>query len=78
MMTRVARGHTGRPLEADHFTTAIYLMITAAAVIRVAAEFAGAVSMNLLVASAALWVVTFGFFMVIYGRILILPRADVI
>ena len=35
VMTRVARGHTGRALEADRFTIAIYLMITVAAVIRV-------------------------------------------
>ena len=30
VMTRVARGHTGRALEADRVTIAIYLMITAA------------------------------------------------
>ena len=30
VMTRVARGHTGRALEADRITIAIYLMITAA------------------------------------------------
>ena len=78
VMTRVARGHTGRTLEADRITTAIYLMITVAALIRVAAEFAGAVSMNLLEVSAALWVASFGLFIVIYGRILILPRDDVV
>ena len=78
VMTRVARGHTGRTLEADRITTAIYVMITAAALIRVAAEFAGAVSMNLLEVSAALWVASFGLFIVIYGRILILPRDDVV
>lgn len=78
VMTRVARGHTGRPLEADRVTTAIYLMITAAALTRIAAEFAGDASVNLLKVSAALWVVSFGLFIVIYGKILILPRADIV
>ena len=27
VMTRVARGHTGRALEADRFTIATYLMV---------------------------------------------------
>ena len=33
VMTRVARGHTGRVLEADRVTIAIYLTITAGAAI---------------------------------------------
>lgn len=78
VMTRVARGHTGRPLKADRVTTAIYLMITLAALTRIAAEFAGDASMNLLKVSAALWVVSFGLFIVIYGKILVLPRAGLV
>jgi uncharacterized protein involved in response to NO len=77
VMTRVTRGHTGRPLEANRSTTVIYLLITAAALIRVAAEFAGAASMSLLGVSAALWVASFGLFILCYGAMLILPRGDV-
>ena len=76
VMTRVARGHTGRALEADRITTAIYLTITAAAVTRVAAEFAGGAATSLLGVSAAFWVVSFGLFAFTYGKILILPRLD--
>ncbi len=76
VMTRVARGHTGRALEADHVTIAIYLMITTAAVIRVGAEFAGASAMTLLAASAVLWVASFGLFAATYGSMLLSPRLD--
>ena len=35
MMTRTARGHTGRPLQADRFEIACYALILAAALVRV-------------------------------------------
>lgn len=62
VMTRVSRGHTGRPLEADHVTTLIYLLVNAAALIRIAAAFAIGSSMFLLGISAVLWVASFGLF----------------
>jgi uncharacterized protein involved in response to NO len=74
VMTRVARGHTGRALQADRITIAIYLMITGAAVIRVIAEFAGASAMILLAASAVLWVGGFGLFAASYASMLLSPR----
>ena len=74
VMTRVARGHTGRALQADRITIAIYLMITGAAVIRVIAEFAGASAMILLVASAVLWVGGFGLFAASYASMLLSAR----
>ncbi len=74
VMTRVARGHTGRVLEADRATIAIYLMITTSAAIRVAAEFAGASAMTLLNASAVLWVASFGLFAAAYASMLLSPR----
>jgi uncharacterized protein involved in response to NO len=33
MMTRTARGHTGRPLQADGFETACYALVLLAAVV---------------------------------------------
>jgi uncharacterized protein involved in response to NO len=76
VMTRVARGHTGRALEADRVTIVIYLMITAGAAIRVMAEFAGTSAMTLLAASAVLWVTGFGLFAATYGSMLLSPRLD--
>ena len=75
VMTRVARGHTGRPLKADRVAIAIYVAITAAAVTRVLAAFDGD-SLHLLGASALLWVTGFGLFAIAYGPLLFSPRID--
>jgi uncharacterized protein involved in response to NO len=76
VMTRVARGHTGRPLTADRVTTLIYLMLTAAAASRVAAAFAGGSSMSLLGVSAVLWVAGFALFAASYGPMLVTPSVS--
>jgi uncharacterized protein involved in response to NO len=75
VMTRVTRGHTGRPLEADRITALIYLVLTAAAASRVAAAFAGGSSMILLEVSAALWVAGFALFAASYGPMLVTRSA---
>jgi uncharacterized protein involved in response to NO len=74
VMTRVSRGHTGRPLEADRATRLIYVAITLAALTRVAAAFASPFSMPLLDLSAVLWVASFLLFAVLYGPMLLAPR----
>lgn len=74
VMTRVARGHTGRALEANHVTIAIYLMITAAGAIRVMAAFAGVSARIWLAASAVFWMASFGLFAATYGSMLLSPR----
>jgi uncharacterized protein involved in response to NO len=76
VMTRVARGHTGRALEADRFTIATYLIVTLAAVIRVIAEFVGASATILIAAAAVLWVAGFGLFVASYASMLLSPRVD--
>ncbi len=74
VMTRVVRGHTGRPLEADHVTTLIYATATLAGVTRVAAAFADISSMALLGISALLWVTSFLLFVWKYWPMLVLVR----
>jgi uncharacterized protein involved in response to NO len=74
VMTRATRGHTGRPLAADASTTAIYLAINAAALLRVAAPFSGADQPLLLTASGVAWSLAFGGFAIAYGRMLVAPR----
>ena len=76
VMTRVAVGHTGRPLRLLRFGLLIYLAITAAALLRISVameimNFHIGVSL-----SAIAWVVAFSLFMIIYGPILASPRAD--
>lgn len=74
VMTRVSRGHTGRPLAADRATVLIYFAIVLAGVTRVAAEFAGTALRILLEISALLWFVSFLSFALFYGPMLLLPR----
>ena len=68
VMTRAILGHTGRLLTADRWTAAIYLLIAAAGVLRVAAPFSADVYLPLLWASGLAWSAAFGLFVVHYGR----------
>jgi uncharacterized protein involved in response to NO len=77
MMTRTARGHTGRPLVADGFELTVFLLIQAAAVVRV---FGGIASPGLYMVSvqvsALLSAAAFGLYAVRYWPILTRPRLD--
>jgi uncharacterized protein involved in response to NO len=74
VMTRVARGHSGRDLSADRHTSLIYILVTLAAIVRVAAAFATGWTVPLLTVSACLWISAFGGFTLCYGPMLLLPR----
>ncbi len=76
VMTRVARGHTGRPLEADHVTILIYIAVTLAAMIRVTAPFTGEFYLWMLEFSALLWIASFLAFGWKYALILVRPRIE--
>lgn len=76
VMTRVALGHTGRPLKLPRFAVVIYLSILAATLMRLLTaggllDFRVGVS-----ASAVLWVLAFSSFVAIYLPILSSPRVD--
>ena len=77
MMTRTARGHTARPLHAGQWEIAAYLLVQAAALVRV---FMPIVVPELylasVVASAALWCASFSIFTAVYVPILTRPRLD--
>jgi uncharacterized protein involved in response to NO len=77
VMTRATRGHTGRDLSADHVTSAIYILVTLAAVARLAAAFAAGWTMPLLIVSAGFWIAGFMGFVLGYGSMLLSrPRAS--
>lgn len=59
VMTRVFRGHTGRPLTADTLTVIIYLLVNTAGVARVAAELLPGPYVLLLELAAILWIGAF-------------------
>jgi uncharacterized protein involved in response to NO len=76
VMTRATLGHTGRHLSANRVTTFVYVLVTLAAITRVAAAFGAAWTMPLLIVSAGCWIAAFGSFVLGYGRMLLLPRND--
>lgn len=75
VMTRAALGHTGRVLQASRPVTIAYILVSAAAVIRIIgpvlapSKFAPA-----MLASGALWTAAFLIFVTVYWPILTRPR----
>ena len=77
VMTRASLGHTGRPLLADPLITLAYLLLTAAAAVRVFGL--SALGLNypvVIIWSALFWTIAFALFVVVYAPILWGPRAD--
>lgn len=76
VMTRVAMGHTGRPLKLPRFGLVAYIAIIIAAILRLLAA-TGAMDYRFGVCLSALaWVVAFSVFVVLYGPVLASPRTD--
>jgi uncharacterized protein involved in response to NO len=77
MMTRTARGHTGRPLQADRWEVTAFLLVIVAAIVRVfgplvvPAGYLWTVEL-----SALLWSAGFGIYAVRYWPVLTRPRLD--
>lgn len=76
VMTRVSRGHTGRALTAPIGTVALYVAIIIAAGARIAAGLNPEFTFVFLPIAGVAWVVAFGGFAILYGRMLTSPRAD--
>jgi uncharacterized protein involved in response to NO len=77
MMTRTARGHTGRPLRADRFDVACYVLILAAALIRVVVVLVAPEAQRVaVIGSAALWSTGFALYAVHYWPLLSRARSD--
>ncbi len=77
MMSRVALGHTGRPLEVPHYLALAFALLFLAAIIRTLVPIVEA-SLTLFSwrLSAALWIVAFGLFLYRYLPVLTRPRVD--
>ncbi len=77
MITRTARGHTGRPLQASGPEVAAYVLVHLAATVRVLLPLAWPAGYGLAtVASSALWSATFLVYLLVYAPILCRPRMD--
>ncbi len=68
--TRVALGHTGRPLAAAPLTVAAYLALAVALLLRLVAVWLSATSSVWLALSAAAWASAFLLFLIVYTPIL--------
>lgn len=74
VMTRATLGHTGQELSADKGTVAIYLGLIGAVVLRVMAAVWPEAASLLYTLSGLLWIVAFGGFALLYGRLLVRPK----
>jgi uncharacterized protein involved in response to NO len=75
--TRASLGHTGRPLVIHRSIAVAYVLVTLAAIVRLAAplaevEYYG----NLVITAGLLWVAAFTIFSAVYWPILTRPRSD--
>ena len=77
MMSRVALGHTGRPLGASRSVVASFALVTLAAIVRVLAPIVvPSHYLESLVVAGCLWSVAFAIHLAVYAPILFAPRVD--
>lgn len=77
VMTRASLGHTGRPLIVDPVIALAYLLLTAAAFVRVFGLAVLRISYpEVILAAAFLWTAAFVLFIWIYAPMLLAPRVD--
>jgi len=76
MMTRTARGHTGRPLQADRWEIAMFLLVQAAALVRVLGGTVFPAYLASVQFSGLLWSAAFALYAVRYWPVLTLSRLD--
>jgi len=75
--TRVALGHTGRPLAAPPLAVAAYVMVSAAALARTAGAWLFPEAyLRVILVSGLIWVAAYALFLVGYTPILLRPRVD--
>ena len=73
VMTRATLGHSGRALHAGIGTTAVYVLVSAAALTRILSGLLEAERTGI-VAAGLMWAFAFALFIAIYAPILVGPR----
>lgn len=74
--TRVALGHTGRPLQAARLTVLAYWILMLAVVVRVLGTLSGSGYMRMIDIAAGGWMLAFAIFTWVYWPILSRPRSN--
>ena len=75
VMPRVTLGHIGRELTANRATVAVFVLINAAAIVRVCASWHTEFMTILLLVAGACWIAAFGLFELVYGPMLLTRRS---
>ncbi len=75
VMSRATLGHTGQALHAGPGTAAAYALVVLAALLRLAAPFAGEHRLSVLDLAGLCWSLGFGLFVLLYAPALLRPRA---
>jgi uncharacterized protein involved in response to NO len=77
MITRTARGHSGRPLRASRLEVTAYLLVAGAAVARVVLPLVAPQHLvPWLIAAAAAWAAAFGIYLFVFAPWLVSTRLD--
>ncbi|MFW7377748.1 MAG: NnrS family protein [Oligoflexus sp.] len=77
VISRVSLGHTGRPIKASTWTIASYVFIISGSIFRVIGPLLmPSYYHQLIIASGVLWALAFLSFIIIYSKILLVPRPD--
>ena len=76
VMTRAARGHTGRALTASRATVIVYLLVVIATFVRLATMFVPSFATVLLDLAALAWFGAFTIFAISYAPMFLLPSRD--
>ena len=77
MLTRTARGHTGRPLQASKLEVAAYFLVASAAVARVVMPLVAPLHLvSWLIVAATAWAAAFGIYLLVFAPWLLTSRLD--
>lgn len=76
IMSRASLGHTGRVVKAHGLTVSAYVLVSLAALARLAVPLWTDAGISLVMLSGALWAVAFLLFFLVYAPILLRPRTD--
>ncbi len=76
MVTRVTLGHSGQPLAMDELNWRLFLVVQAAAVLRIAGEFTPGAGTAMSAVAALAWAAAFGAWTIRHLPIYFRPRAD--
>ncbi len=74
IMSRAALGHTGRKLQANNSMAIMYILVSAAAMIRIISPFFADYFLYGMILTTILWIFAFALYLIIFSHILLTPN----